>query len=109
MSRSQSTRESRWVGVKVRVDAVGVPGVKVPEVELEEAAAGAVSDVQVEELRPPPDVRSRERLLSRYAVVEGEGTVELGNSEEGEVDGAVRDRNALRYQCGSHGPMLPPK
>jgi len=64
------------------VDAVGVPGVKVPEVELE-PAAGAVGDVQAEELCPPV-ARSRERLLSRYAVVEGEGTVELGEYEEGE-------------------------
>ena len=65
------------------IDAEGDPGVKFPEEELE-PAVGAVGGVQVEELCPPA-ARSRERLLSRYAVVEGEGTVELGDNEEGEV------------------------
>ena len=89
------------------MDAVGVPGVKVPEVELE-PAAGAVGDVQAEELCPPV-ARSRERLLSRYAVVEGEGTVELGEYEEGEDQERPRDRDALRYQCGSHSSKFPSK
>ena len=72
---------NRCAVVKVREDAVG-PGVgKVPEEELE--APGA--DTEVVELRPPPaGARSRERLLSRYAVVVGEGTKELGDNEEGE-------------------------
>ena len=69
---------NRCAVVKVREDAVG-PGVgKVPEEELE--APGA--DTEVVELRPPPaGARSRERLLSRYAVVVGEGTKELGDNE----------------------------
>lgn len=97
---------NRCAVVKVREEAVG-PGVgKVPEEELE--APGA--DTEVVELRPPPaGARSRERLLSRYAVVVGEGTKELGDNEEGEVQGAVRDRNALRYQCGSQGSKITTK
>ena len=82
------------------MDAVGVAGAIVPKAELD-PTAGAEDDVQVVELRPPTDVGSRERLLSRYDVVEGEGTLELGDNEVDEAQGAVQDRNALRYQCGS--------
>ena len=72
---------NRCVEVKVREDVVGLGVGKVPEEELE--APGV--DTEVVELRPPPaGARSRERLLSRYAVVVGKGTKELGDNEEGE-------------------------